>query len=115
MTILPIVLETWLSKIHAGGCFAQTTQRNALRNRLPRVKYIDMDSSSGLGPLPEGGRVVIIGGGPGGTACALHLSQQAEQLGRSVQITLVEGKQFSGEQHYNQCGGVLEAPVPGLL
>ncbi|OGN89559.1 MAG: hypothetical protein A2Y88_03695 [Chloroflexi bacterium RBG_13_48_10] len=67
-----------------------------------------------LGPLVKG-HVVIIGGGPGGTACALALQRMAQELGRNIQITIVEGKQFVGEMHYNQCVGVLSPPLPKLL
>jgi flavin-dependent dehydrogenase len=65
--------------------------------------------------LAEGSRVVIIGGGPGGTACALALNRKAAELGRQVNITLIEGKQFLDEKHYNQCVGVLSSPLPELL
>lgn len=67
-----------------------------------------------LGPL-EAGHVVIIGGGPGGTACALALQCMADEMGRKIQLTIVEGKQFIGEMHYNQCVGVLSPPLPDLL
>ncbi len=67
-----------------------------------------------LGPLVRG-HVVIIGGGPGGTACALALQRMAAEMGREIRITLVEGKQFVGEMHYNQCVGVLSPPLPELL
>jgi flavin-dependent dehydrogenase len=67
-----------------------------------------------LGPL-EGGHVVIIGGGPGGTACALALHRMSGELGRNIQVTIVEGKQFVGEMNYNQCVGVLSPPLPNLL
>jgi flavin-dependent dehydrogenase len=67
-----------------------------------------------LGPL-QGGHVVIIGGGPGGTACALALQRMAGEMGRKIQLTIVEGKQFVGEMHYNQCVGVLSPPLPQLL
>jgi flavin-dependent dehydrogenase len=60
-------------------------------------------------------RVVIIGGGPGGTACALALQRQAAQHGRRVHVTIIEGKQFLDEKHYNQCVGVLSPPLPELL
>ena len=70
---------------------------------------------SSLGPLPDGGRVVIIGGGPAGTATAIALQQGAQALGRCLQITVVEGKRFAGEQHHNQCAGVLSPPVVKLL
>ncbi|MBT3189262.1 MAG: hypothetical protein HN975_16405 [Anaerolineae bacterium] len=66
-------------------------------------------------PLSNGARVVIIGGGPGGTGCALALQNKAAQMGRRIQITILEGKRFSGEHHYNQCAGVLSPPLPELL
>jgi len=68
-----------------------------------------------LDALSEGGRVVIIGGGPGGTACALALDRISRQLDSHIQITVLEGKQFSDERHYNQCVGVLSPPLPQLL
>lgn len=67
-----------------------------------------------LGPL-QAGHVVIIGGGPGGTACALALQRISRGMGRNILITVVEGKQFVGELHYNQCVGVLSPPLPDLL
>ncbi|MBW8011341.1 MAG: hypothetical protein FVQ83_08880 [Chloroflexi bacterium] len=70
---------------------------------------------SSLGPLPDGGRIVIIGGGPGGVACGLALQRLAAELNRRLQITILEGKQFAGEHHYNQCVGVLSHPLPSLL
>jgi flavin-dependent dehydrogenase len=70
--------------------------------------------STTLGPL-EQGHVVIIGGGPGGTACALALQRMATEMGRNIRLTIVEGKQFVGEMHYNQCLGVLAPPLMDLL
>jgi flavin-dependent dehydrogenase len=72
------------------------------------------DVSTSLGPL-EHGHVVIIGGGPGGTACALALQRMAAEMGRDIHLTIVEGKQFVGEMHYNQCLGVLAPPLMDLL
>jgi flavin-dependent dehydrogenase len=68
-----------------------------------------------LGPLPDGGTVVVIGGGPGGTATAISLKQGARTLGRNIHVLLVEGKQFTGELHHNQCAGVLSSPIADLL
>lgn len=65
--------------------------------------------------LPDGSRVVIIGGGPGGVACGLLLQRLAEKAGRRIQLTILEGKQFSGARHHNLCAGVLTAPLPALL
>jgi len=70
---------------------------------------------SGLGPLETGGRVVIIGGGPGGTATAIALLEQSRSLGRSIDVVIVEGKQFREQGHYNQCAGVLSPPIVELV
>ncbi len=70
--------------------------------------------ATGLGPLQHG-HVVIIGGGPGGTACALRLQRLSAEQGTFTKITLIEGKQFVGEIHYNQCVGVLSPPLPEIL
>ena len=67
------------------------------------------------GPLMDGGRVVVIGAGPGGTATAIALKRGAHALGRNVEVTIVEGKQFLTGQHYNQCSGVLAPPIIDLI
>lgn len=72
-------------------------------------------AGSGLEPLQDGSRVVILGGGPGGVASAITLKREAQSAGRDVEVVIVEGKQFVGEQHYNQCVGVLSPPVDVLL
>lgn len=68
-------------------------------------------ANPGLGPLVDGGRAVIIGGGPGGTATAISLKQKARALGLDIRVAIVEGKQFVSEQHHNQCVGVLSPPI----
>lgn len=71
--------------------------------------------TTSLDTLPEGGQVVIIGGGPGGTACALALKRLAREMDRQIHVTILEGKQFVHERHYNQCVGVLSPPLAELL
>jgi flavin-dependent dehydrogenase len=71
--------------------------------------------NSGLGPLLDGGTAVVIGGGPAGAATAIALQQGARDLGRKLRVVVVEGKQFAGEQHHNQCVGVLSPPVMELI
>ena len=71
--------------------------------------------NTGKGPLMDGGRVVVIGAGPGGTATAIALKRGAHALGRNVGVTIVEGKQFLTGQHYNQCSGVLAPPIIDLI
>ena len=66
-------------------------------------------------PFPDGGRVVIIGGGPAGTASAIALLRLAQRLGRRISVTLYEGKIFAGERHYNQCVGVVSPPIWRIL
>jgi len=70
---------------------------------------------SGLGPLSDGGRVVIIGGGPAGVACGLACLRLAKVSGLRIAVTIVEGKEFDEERQYNQCLGVLSPPLPALL
>ena len=68
-----------------------------------------------LGPLGDGGRVAIIGGGPGGVGCALALQTLGQRLGRRLEITVVEGKEFAGERHHNLSVGVLSDPLPSVM
>ena len=60
-------------------------------------------------------KIVIIGGGPGGTACALALHKMAAEKSIDIHITVLEGKEFNPERHHNQCVGVLSPPLPSLL
>lgn len=68
-----------------------------------------------MGPLQNNSRVVILGGGPSGSACALALKRTATMMDKQIDIVLIEGKQFAGELHHNQCAGVLSPPLPRLL
>jgi flavin-dependent dehydrogenase/ribosomal protein S18 acetylase RimI-like enzyme len=63
--------------------------------------------------LHDGSTVVIIGGGPGGAACAIKLLQGVGERGIDVRVLVFEGKDFS--VHANQCVGVLSPPVEDLL
>ena len=72
-------------------------------------------NNAGLGPLISGSKVVVIGGGPGGVSTAISIKSGARRLGREIQVIIVEGKRFQGEQHYNQCTGVLSPPIIELI
>jgi flavin-dependent dehydrogenase/ribosomal protein S18 acetylase RimI-like enzyme len=63
--------------------------------------------------LCDGSTVVIIGGGPGGSACAIRLLQGAASRGLRLRVLVFEGKDFA--VHANQCVGVLSPPVEEVL
>ena len=63
--------------------------------------------------LHDGSVVVIIGGGPGGTACAIKLLQGADERGLRLRVLIFEGKDF--QVNANQCVGVLSPPVEEVL
>lgn len=66
-----------------------------------------------MGPLQNGDTVAIVGGGPGGTACAITLAREAALRGMELELVLFEGKNFGA--HFNQCAGVLSPPIVSLL
>jgi flavin-dependent dehydrogenase len=68
-----------------------------------------------LGPINNDSVIVIIGGGPGGTSCAVKLKKLALQKGLNPRIILYEGKIFEKRSYYNQCLGVLSPPIEDLL
>ena len=70
-------------------------------------------SRGGLGPVGESQTVVVIGGGPAGTSCAIALARARRESGGGPRVVLVEAKRFG--EHHNQCAGVLSAPGPRLL
>lgn len=61
-----------------------------------------------LGPLRPEHTVIIIGGGPAGSACAIALAREGDRLRRVPRIILIEEKVFG--EHQNQCGGVISPP-----
>jgi len=63
--------------------------------------------------LHDNSTVVIIGGGPGGAACAIKLLQGADARGIRLRVLIFEGKDFN--VHANQCVGVLSPPVEDVL
>ena len=65
--------------------------------------------------INDGDTVCVVGGGPGGSTCAMVLLQEARQLGRKIRVVLIEHKKFSENRHYNQCIGVLSPPFEDIL
>ncbi|RJP17300.1 MAG: hypothetical protein C4520_17075 [Candidatus Abyssobacteria bacterium SURF_5] len=63
--------------------------------------------------LKPNSTVAIIGGGPGGAACAIRLLSRARAANIPIRVVIYEGKDF--DRHYNQCVGVLSPPLETLL
>lgn len=68
-----------------------------------------------LSPLKDKDVVVIIGGGPAGSSCAIKLKQLALQKGIKSRIVIYEGKRFEKKSYYNQCLGVLSPPLDKII
>ncbi len=68
-----------------------------------------------LGPINSKSVIVIIGGGPAGSACAIKLKQLAVKNNISPRIIIYEGKRFEKKNYYNQCIGVLSPPLQDIL
>ncbi len=83
------------------------------------VKYLFLGKSVLRLPLKKLFRllntstVAIIGGGPGGSACAIKLAQLAKENDLKLNIILFERKDF--ERHHNQCVGILSPPLTKIL
>lgn len=71
--------------------------------------------SAKLGPLEDNDIVVIIGGGPAGSSCAIRLKKLSAQTGIHPRIILYEGKRFEKKSYYNQCLGVLSPPLERIM
>lgn len=63
--------------------------------------------------LENGNTLIIIGGGPAGTSCAIHAKTLAVQQNKDLSVILIEPKSFG--IHYNQCVGVLSPHILSLL
>lgn len=63
--------------------------------------------------LSKGGRVIIIGGGPAGTSCAISLLKLAAEEKKEIKVTIFEGKDFAS--HFNQCMGILSPDAMRVL
>jgi len=71
--------------------------------------------SDNLGFLKDKDVVVIIGGGPAGTSCAIKLKKLSTQKGIHPEIYVYEGKRFEKKSYYNQCIGILSPPLEKII
>ena len=106
LRLLPVTLIVWtkqaLGSAVGGG-------------KLRREKVLKSFADKGMGPLEEGQTVVVIGGGPGGTSCAITLSRLAKGRNINLNIVLYEGKDFGKDEQFNPCVGVLSPPIEEIL
>ncbi|MDR4504791.1 MAG: hypothetical protein MRK01_08405 [Candidatus Scalindua sp.] len=82
---------------------------------LRHEKRLEDMANKGFGPLEDGQTVVIIGGGPAGTACAITLSRLARKRNKELNIVLYEGKDYGEKKQLNPCVGVLSPPIREIL
>jgi len=76
---------------------------------------INSSPSVSQGFLQNNSVVVIIGGGPAGSSCAIMLKKLSLKKGINPRIVIYEGKQFEKKSYYNQCLGVLSPPLKSIL
>ena len=104
--LLPVTVIVWnkqaFESLVGGGKFRHKKILKSLANK-------------GLGPLEDGQTVVVIGGGPGGTSCAITLSRLAKRRNINLNIVLYEGKDFGKDEQFNPCVGVLSPPIEEIL
>ncbi len=63
--------------------------------------------------LNDGHSIIIIGGGPAGASCAIHVKKLAQKLNKDISVILIEPKSYG--MHYNQCVGVIPPQIKPLL
>ena len=59
--------------------------------------------------LQDGARIAVIGGGPSGSFFAIFALKMARMIGRELQVTIFEPKDFTkdGPGGCNKCGGII--------
>ena len=104
--LLPVTITAWTK---------QAVESTVGGRKLRRAGRLKLLANKGLGPLEDGQTVVVIGGGPGGTSCAITLSRLAKRRNIDLNIVLYEGKDFGKDEQFNPCVGVLSPPIEEIL
>jgi len=106
LRLLPVTVIVWTEQALGSTIFG---------GKFRREKVLKNFADKGLGPLEEGQTVVVIGGGPGGTSCAITLSRLAKKHNIDLNVVLYEGKDFGKDEQFNPCVGVLSPPIEEIL
>jgi flavin-dependent dehydrogenase len=106
LRLLPVTVIVWTK---------QAVESTVGGGKFRHEKVLRNLANKGLGPLVEGQTVVVIGGGPGGTSCAITLSRLAKKRNINLNIVLYEGKDFGKDEQFNPCVGVLSPPIEEIL
>ena len=106
LRLLPVTVIVWTE---------QALKSTIFGGKFKHEKALKSFANKGLGPLEEGQTVVVIGGGPGGTSCAITLSRLAKRRNIDLNIVLYEGKDFGKNEQFNPCVGVLSPPIEEIL
>lgn len=85
------------------------------RTRMEHEKKLKLLRNLGLGPLHDGQRVAIIGGGPAGASCAITLKNLAKKRNINLDVIIFELKDFEGGIEHNECAGVLSQPIEHII
>jgi flavin-dependent dehydrogenase len=104
--LLPVTVTAWTK---------QAVESTVGGRELRRARKLKHLANKGLGPLEDGQTVVVIGGGPGGTSCAITLSKLAKRRNMDLDIVLYEGKDFGKDEQFNPCVGVLSPPIEEIF
>jgi flavin-dependent dehydrogenase len=106
LRLLPVTVIVWTKQAVGSACGG---------GKLRHEKVLKSLANKGFGPLEDGQTAVIIGGGPGGTSCAITLSRLAKKRNINLNIVLYEGKDFGKDEQFNPCVGVLSPPIEEIL
>jgi len=79
--------------------------------KLARVSLYREEQTGDDLKFKDGDTVCIVGGGPGGSACAIALKKEARKLGKTANVVVMEHKKFTESRHYNQCIGIRSPPL----
>jgi flavin-dependent dehydrogenase len=67
--------------------------------------------------LSDGARIAVLGGGPAGSFFSIFALKLAKQIGRDIDLTIYENKNFSheGPSSCNMCAGVVSESLVQML